>query len=186
MTNIYRNIPIHGLIDILGERSASYKTCSGKIIRINKALINRRGEYTKLKETAQDALRRATNYANFARRQETYINKARDKKVTPYSLAIVDWFGTPKVLVVSVDAWTGKPGQTIRVKAKDNVRVAGVTVVIRDAKGNVLETGEAKPSKNGTTWWKYTTKTSIPMSPFPRVEATARDLAGNQNTFILC
>ncbi len=186
MTNTYRNIPIHGLIDILGEQSASYKTCSGKIILVGKSIVDERRKSTKIKQTHQDALRKATTYANFARRQETYINKARDKGVTAYSIAIVDWFGTPKVLVVSVDAWTGKPGQTIRVKAKDNIQVTGVTVVIRDARGNVLETGEAVPSKTGSSWWKYTTRTSIPMTPFPRVEATARDLAGNQNTFILC
>ncbi len=186
MTNIYRNIPIHGLIDILGEQSMSYKTCSGKIIVVGKSILDERRKSTKIKQTPQDALRKATTYANFARRQEVYVNKARDKKVPPYSIAIIDWFGTPKVLVVSVDAWTGKPGQTIRVKAKDNIRVVRVTVEIRDAEGNVLETGEAMPSKTGNTWWKYTTKTSIPMSPFPRVEATAWDLAGNQNTFILC
>lgn len=186
MTNIDRNIPIRGLIDILGEQSTNCKTCSGKTILINKSLFHERGQITETKETPQDALRKATTYANFARRQEVYVNKARDKNVTAYSVAIADWFGVPTVLLVSVDAWTGKPGQTIRVKAKDNIRVAGVTVVILDAEGNVLETGEAVPSKSGCTWWKYTTKASIPMTPFPRVEATARDLAGNQNTFILC
>jgi hypothetical protein len=72
------------------------------------------------------------------------------------------------------------------VKARDNVRVARVSVEIRDAEGKVLETGEAVTSKPGSAWWKYTTKTCVPMKPFPRVEAIARDLAGNQDSFIAC
>jgi hypothetical protein len=184
MANIHKNVPIHGLIDILGEQSETCKTCSGKTIVVNESSFREGGEFTKTKESLQDAFRKATNYAAFARRQEVYVNKARDKGVTAYSIAISDWFGAPKVLLINLDAWTGKPGQTIRIKARDNVRVAGVTVEIRDAEGKVLETGEAVTSKPGGTWWKYTTKTCLPMKPFPHVEAIARDLAGNQDSFI--
>lgn len=184
MANIHRNIPIHGLIDILGDGSETCRTCSGKTILVDEAAFREGGEFTKVKETLQDAFRKATTYATFARRQEVYINKARDKAVTAYSVAISDWFGVPSVLLINLDAWTGKPGQTIRVKAKDNVRVAGVTVEIRDAEGKILETGEATTSKPGGTWWKYTTQTHVPMNPFPRVEAIARDLAGNEDSFI--
>ncbi len=186
MANTYRNVPIHGLTEILGGQSTGYKTCSGKTIHVNKPIFEGRSKFKKTKETLQNTLRRATTYANFERRQEIYINKARDKGLTPYGIAIADWFSVPRVLVVSVDAWTGKPGQTIRVKAKDNVQVASVSVVIRDAEGKVLETGEALPSKSGSTWWKYITKGYVRMPPFPRVEVTARDLAGNEDTFILC
>ncbi len=186
MPNIYRNIPIHELTEILGGQSANCKTCSGKTLRINEPALDEHRESVETQQTLQDALLQATTYANFARRQEVYVNKARDKHTTAYSLALTDWFGAPAVLLVNVDAWTGKPGQTIRVKAKDNVWVAGVTVVIRNAEGNVLESGEAVPSKASNRWWKYTTKTCVALSPFPRVEVTAWDLAGNQNTFILC
>ena len=186
MTNDYRNIPIQGLIDLLGQQSENCKTCSGKTLLVGKPAFNDGGESAQTEVTPQVALRRATTYATFARNQDTYVNKAHDKTVTPYTIAISDWFCAPTVLLVSVDAWTGRPGQTIRVKARDNIRVASVTIVIRDEEGNVLETGEAVSSKAGNTWWKYTTKVSISMKPFPRVEATARDLAGNQNTFILC
>jgi hypothetical protein len=186
MANIYRNIPIHGLNEILGEQSTNCRTCSGKTLLVNKPSFDERRDYVRTKETPQDALRKATTYANFARRQEVYVNKARDKAVTAYGIAIADWFGAPRVLLINVDAWTGKPGQTIRVKARDNIRVASVSIVIRDAQGKVLETGEAIQSKAGNAWWKYTTKTRVNMNPYPRVEATARDLAGNQTTFILC
>ncbi len=186
MTSFYRNITIRGLIDILAQGSGDYKTSSGKTILISKPSFDEGREETKTEETLQDALRKAATYANFAHRQEIYINRAREKHVPAYSIAIDDWFGPPTVLLVSVAAWTGKPGQTIRVKAKDNVWVAGVTVIIRDAEGKVLETGEAVPSKSGCTWWKYVTKTRTEVTPFPHVEAIARDLAGNQGSFILC
>ncbi|HSL29686.1 MAG TPA: hypothetical protein VK900_10835, partial [Anaerolineales bacterium] len=63
--------------------------------------------------------------------------------------------------------------------------VAAVTIVIRDAQGNLLERGEAVQSAAGSAWWHYTTRTRIPMNPFPAIEATARDLPGNEDSFTI-
>ena len=68
------------------------------------------------------------------------------------------------------------------MKARDNFKVARVTVVIRDAEGKALETGEAAPTAEGSPWWTYTTQTQVTMSPSPTVEATAQDLPGNTDT----
>jgi hypothetical protein len=114
-----------------------------------------------------------------------YITKAKRMGVTPYYIALADWFEAPKVLEINVDSWTGKIGQTIRVKARDNVRVTRVNVVIRDADENILETGEATQSEPGSIWWNYTTQTVIKMTPFPIVEATAYDLPGNSDSFVI-
>jgi hypothetical protein len=89
------------------------------------------------------------------------------------------------LLEIDVDRWTGEIGQTIRVKARDNVSVAKVSVVIRDADGKLLETGEALQSEAGSAWWNYTTKTPVAMTPFPSVKAIVQDLPGNRASYTI-
>jgi len=185
MANIYRNIPIHGLIEILGEQSANCRTRSGKTLLAANAKFDDQREEMQIRGTHPGALRNAAIYTYFARRQDMYINKAISREITAYGVTNTGWFGTPRVLSINLDGWTGNPGQTIYVKVRDNARVAGVSVVIRDAEGKVLETGEAVPSKTGSAWWKYTTKERVTKIPSPRVRATAWDLAGNEDSFIL-
>lgn len=132
----------------------------------------------------REALREAITFAQMAVEEEVYINKAREMGTTAYNIAILDWLGAPKVLEIDVDNWTGEIGQVIRVKAKENVMVAGVSVVIRDRNENVVEEGRAMPSGEGS-WWSYTTQSRIKMTPFPIVEATAWDLPGNSDSFAI-
>jgi hypothetical protein len=171
------------LNDILGEESTNVKTRSGKTLLVTQPFFDDPRECMEVEETHQDALRAATTYASFALRQGLYLHKARRTGATAYSIALIDWFGAPRVLQINFSGWTGKPGQIIRMKARDNVRVASVSVVIRDAQGRVMESGEAAASETHSAWWEYTTQAYVPMEPFPSIEAIAWDLAGNCDSF---
>ena len=59
----------------------------------------------------------------------------------------------------------------IRILASDDVRVAGVKVMILDGDGKTLEQGEARPQKGDQ--WEY-----MPHAD-GKVIVEARDLAGN-------
>ena len=131
------------------------------------------------------AIRAAVLYADFATTQDVYLDLECETGVSAYTFAIADWFGTPKVLQLDFDGWTGEIGQTIRVKARDNIMVAAVTVVIRDPQKNFLEMGEAVRSEAGGPWWNYTTQTRVAMSPFPTVAAIIQDLPGNRDAFVI-
>lgn len=185
MANIYRKIAIHRLTELLSDPFADQLTDPGTIIFANQPTSDQNQRNAETGTTNQDALRQATTYANFARRQDVYVNKAKGDNVTAYTIALIDWFGAPKVLEINVDHWTGQIGQTIRVKARDNVRVASVFVVIRDADENVVEMGEAVQVEVGSPWWNYTTTSHIKITPFPFVEAIAQDLAGNRDAFVI-
>jgi hypothetical protein len=149
----------------------------------DKPMVDDRRAVTDPQKSHQEALREAVAYARFAESADIYINKARETGTTAYNLAIVDWLGAPKVLEINMDDWTGKIGQTIRVKAKDNVMVARVELVIRDANGNILEAGEAVQAEEDSPWWHYKTQLLVAMTPFPRIEAIAQDLPGNTDSF---
>jgi hypothetical protein len=182
MANIYRNINIHGLTDVLGG-AFMYRARSGKTM-ITKAPILERGN-NKTPKRHLAAILEASTYANFARTQEVYLHQEQITGISAYCFALEDWFSGPRVLKIDVDAWTGRAGQSIRVKARDNLKVAAVAVVIRDAAGNVLEMGEAMPSPASGPWWTYTTQSRVPMNPFPCVEAIAVDLPGNRDSFTI-
>jgi len=185
MAELYSTIWNPGSRGAFGNQFMKPGTRSGKNIIAGKLMFDDNRGYTGTKKTHPAAVREAATFANFARTHEVYINKARGTATTAYYLALADWFGSPRVLEINVDNWTGEIGQTIRVKARDNVAVARVSVVIRDAEENVLEMGEAVRSEAGSPWWNYTIKSLVPMSPFPSVEATAQDLPGNSDSFII-
>jgi hypothetical protein len=185
MANLYNNIYIHKLADASVDPFLFRREHSAKMILADTPMFNEYEECAQIPKTDPSAVRQATTYANFAMTQEAYLNKAKRTGITAYYVALADWFSGPKVLEINVDNWTGELGQTILVKARDNVKVARVYVVIRDAEERVLESGEAVQSEPGSRWWKYTTHSVIKMTPFPIVEAIAQDLAGNSDSFVI-
>jgi len=185
MESINRNQFARGRRHALGEQFVVHKTGSGKTIIAGKPLFDDNLIYTETGTMHQAAVRDAATYASFASTKEIYLHKAEETRTTAYALAVADWFGAPKVLKIDVDAWTGNAGETIRVKARDNVNVARVAVVIRNAQGDVLEMGEAVQSGKGSAWWNYKTQSSVPLMPFPTLQAIAFDLPGNRDSFTI-
>lgn len=185
MANIHRHITIRGLTDVLGEHFLYRKAPSQPIMLPRKPRYVDSATHAGRRTSHQDLLREATSYANFAQTHDVYIDKARRTGVTAYNVALTDWFEGPRLLQIDIDAWTGRVGETIRVKARDNVKVVTVTVEIRDANGTLLEVGEAVQSQTDRAWWSYTTRSHVPLQPFPGVEAIARDLPGNQDSFVI-
>lgn len=185
MANIYRNKYARALRGAFGEQHVVHQTGSGKTIVAGKPLFDENLTYTENQTMHQAAVRDASMYASVAEHHEAYVNKAEETGSTAYAVAVADWYSAPRVLAIDVDAWTGNPGETIRVKARDTVMVASVLLVIRDAQGQVLEMGEAIHPEVNSLWWKYTTQSSIALTPFPSVQAIAFDLPGNRDSFII-
>ena len=183
MARLYNTIFARGLAGIVDEFDV--RTRSGKMITTHKDLLDDAREYMEALSRKQSSVLEATTYANFAWMQDEYIERELNTGIPAYNMAVADWFVAPRVLEINVDHWTGKIGQVIRVKARDNVMVAKVWVVIRDEQGKVLEVGEAQQAAPGSAWWRYTTRTTVSMTPFPNVKAVARDLPGNSGSFTI-
>ena len=184
MARHYSTIFARGLAGI-AEDPSEVHTRSGKNVTARKVLFDDNREYLELLKPAQAAILEASTYAHFAKTQDLYLERELETGMTAYNVALADWFVAPKVLQINVDHWTGRPGQIIRVKARDNVRVVKVLVMIRDGEGNVLEAGEAVQMEAGSAWWHYTTTTTVALTPFPNVKAVARDMPGNSASFTI-
>ena len=133
-------------------------------------------------EKAQhEAIRLASTYANFAQNETLYAHKAIATSLSAYSVAMADYFGKPQVLGIDISSWTGEIGQRIRVRARDNVMVLYVRLMIRENSDSetALEAGEAVQSKTDGLLWTYTTTTRVPPTPGTRLDVFAYDLPGN-------
>ena len=185
MANIYRNFFQRGASDVWGDGYVLHETGSGEHLLVSRPRFDENSAYSETQDAHQAVLRASGTYASFAEAKEVYCQKACGTGVTPYFLAMIDWFGAPRLLEIDVDRWTGLPGETLRVKARDNVLVARVDVAIRDAHGQLREIGGAIQESAGSAWWCYTTQSRVPMSPFPVVQAIAWDLPGNRTSFVI-
>jgi len=185
-----RNISMRGVNGVDGDQSVYCTTRLGKTLFVRGE--RRDGDWNymcmpipKRHAAWRGAIRTATLYADLALTRDVYLKLECETGISAYAHALADWYGKPKVLGLDIDGWTGEIGQILRVKARDNVRVAAVTVVIWDAQKNFLEMGEAVQSEAGSPWWNYTTQTCVDMDPFPIVAAIIQDLPGNRDAFVI-
>lgn len=129
-----------------------------------------------------EAIRLASTFANFAQDQALYQEMACGTPLTAYSLAVQDYLGKPRVISIDISNWSGEIGQAIRIRARDNIMVLSVRVLIRrnEASHIALEEGEARQSADDRLLWTYTTTTRVPYRFGTRVDVSAYDLPGNR------
>jgi hypothetical protein len=150
--NLSRTVP-----DITAERSAKQKTNSSRFLAAQKyaarALID-------------PALRAA-------------YKAACKGHQNPRNLAIRDAMRPPVIESINLDGYTGKPGQTVGMQAKDDFRVIEVKVTMRGPTGELIEEGLAVLSSD-TVEWRYTTTTEVLSGQTVSVVAEAKDNPGNK------
>jgi len=67
-------------------------------------------------------------------------------------VATSDALNAPKVTNILTDRYHGNPGDSIIVHTIDDFKVAAVTVSIQNAKGGLLEQGNAVLQPGGSDW----------------------------------
>jgi hypothetical protein len=126
-----------------------------------------RRKFSQGQKDHQSRFRQAVMYARAAAKSEpVYAELAAGTIMSPYNLALSDWFNPP--VIHRIERKEGR----IRVWASDNVMVTKVHVMILDEDGKVTEKGEG--IKGRGDWWEY-----VPDAEGKVVVAEARDLAGN-------
>lgn len=175
MAKVLRNIVMQGLSGSLGGQLVFRQSRSGHTIVCSKPSFNPNRTFSVAQQAHQDAFREAAAYAQSAKEDAVYVQKAASLAIRPYNLALADWFHAPELLDIDLNGWNGQVGQIIRVKAMDDVQVTQVMVVIRDGHDVVLEQGAA--TQVDSLWWEYITTTAV--SGNLKVLASAKDLPGH-------
>jgi hypothetical protein len=114
----------------------------------------------------QSRFRWATAYARAAAKsQPVYAQIAKERGLSPYNIALSDWFHPPVIHKIE------REDGCIRIWASDNVMVTSMQVMVLDEEGVVVEKGEGVRGEGD--WWEY-----VPTAE-GKVVVEARDLAGN-------
>jgi hypothetical protein len=183
MAKVHNNIFVRGLSGAVGDQFVIKTTRSGKTIIANMPTFDEGRVFSEAQLSHQSAFREASAYARSSKTQPVYVERANATNSIPYNVAISDWFGKPQVLEVDVKNWSGQAGQQIRVRAQDNVHVAGVQVAIEDQDSRRFEEGETLQADG--LLWTYTTMSDVPQAAARRVIAVAKDLPGNTGSLIV-
>ena len=175
MAQVRNNIIIQGLSGSLGSQLVIKQDKAGRTIVAVPPTIDPNRVYTADELVRQEKFRDAAVYAKGAKSQSAYVEKAAGTPLTPYNVAIADWFHAPEINEINIDAWNGGVGQVIRIQAVDDVKVAQVNVVIMDNTNAVLEQGAAVQAEGA--WWDYITTATAEAGA--KIAVTAMDLPGN-------
>ena len=95
---------------------------------------------------------------------------------TAYNVAFKDARYPPEVTAVSIQGYSGTPGDKIFVQAKDDFKVTAVKVTIYSASGEVIEQGDAV--EDGILWMYIVTNLNNTIKG-SKILVAAYDLPGN-------
>jgi hypothetical protein len=140
-------------------------------------------EPTAAQLAAQERFRKATQYGKLALAQPQtralYEAAAEEAGLPLFSFIVADYFRAPVVDEVNVDGYSGQTGETIVILAHDNFEVTGVTVSIKEAGGQTVESGTATQNPPDSGQWVYTTTRTVTDISGATITATASDRPGN-------
>lgn len=178
MAESKNNIITHGLSGKVGDILV-FSQRNGKTI-VSKTPQKKAITSDKVKEQ-MGKFQQATIYAKAALQdaslKDQYAQQAARKKgVTAYNVAVADMLQAPKIEQIDLSGYTGQIGDTIRVRAYDDFKVASVTVHIYNADGSLVEEGNAV--ENGLDWVYTATQMNADLSG-DKIVVRATDIPNN-------
>lgn len=179
MAESKNNIVTHGLSGKVGDLLV-FSQRNGKTI-VSKAPKERTGELSDKQEVQKLKFQRAVLYAktvmNDSNKKQMYEAMSDDSKgISTYNVAVADLLNAPKIQEINLSAYTGNPGDTIRIIATDDFEVVSVNVKIENADGSLVEEGNA--INNGAEWVYTATVLNSDLSG-DKITITASDYPAN-------
>lgn len=179
MAESKNNVITHGLSGLIGDMIV-FRNHYGKTIVSSKPK-ERTGEPTDAQKTHQAKFQQAILYAKAAindpATMQGYKDKAKDG-VRPYNVAVADFFHAPDFQSVDLNAYTGKIGDTIKVRVSDDFKVKEVSVTILNADGTEVEKGNAVQMAETDDWIFTATKANASLDG-DKIVIRASDIPGN-------
>jgi hypothetical protein len=165
MAKIRKNLFLQGVSGSVGGQLVLRHMRDGRTILCAMPDFSSR-EFSSKQISHQQRFQEAAAYARkAAKEQPLYAELAADTMKTAYNIALSDWFHPPAIKRIE------RQGETLRVQARDNVRVERVWVTVLDGE-KVVEQAEA--TEVGSDWWQLPTP-----GAGGRMVVMAKDLAGN-------
>lgn len=178
MAHVHQNTIAKGLRGRVGD--LIYKQYGDKTVVTRVPQFS--GAWSKRQIAARRRFGRASRYATEVQRDPArlaiYARVARKRKLTVRATAIADFLTAPTINEIDPSRYQGRPGDVISIWAHDNFEVVAVEVTIRDARGELVESG---PAQRDAAWRYVAQKTFAGPAPWV-IEARATDRPGNATT----
>ena len=111
-----------------------------------------------------------------------YAKRVRGKHESPYSVALGDFLNPPNVKLIDVSLYHGAVNDIVQIDASDDFMVTKVTVTITDARGIVIEQGNATEHPTRVSRWEYKAVSANRTLKGTKIMAIAHDRPGNRGT----
>jgi hypothetical protein len=181
MANVSDNLLVRGARGNVGKQFV-YRHHGNDTHIVRMPRVDKNAVATEKQEKTRDLFGSASLYAQGAM-SSPELKKEYQKKSRPgmsaQNIALRDYLKAPVVKSIYTGEYTGAPGSTIIVSAKDNFKVARVKVSIHTATGALVEEGDATLNPLDRNKWVYTATQSNALLANSVISATAWDLPGN-------
>ena len=135
------------------------------------------------KKASNDRFKEANNWAKHVLRdpgmKALYAKGINGKLSSAHTVAVSDYLQAPVIHYINLKDHTGAVGDKIRIKATDNFQVTAVEVTITNAKGILVEKGQATRYSRKPAMWSYILTVANPDLPGTVISVIARDRPGN-------
>lgn len=98
----------------------------------------------------------AVAYASGVQKEPVYQDMAKKRDLSGFNVATADFLHPPELSESFLDAYNGKVGDIIKVRAVDDVKVTTVGIIIVDSENAVIEEGSMVQDAKDKTLWSYT------------------------------
>ncbi len=177
MAKVGNNVLTHGLHGKIGDLIV-FRVRNGQTIVGAKP--ERSGSPTEAMIKHREHFQEAVLYAKAAMAdpamKEAY-EAAKKGSESAYNVAIADFLRAPHIDEIDVSNYNGQPGDTIRVRAVDDFKVAEVALSVEAADGNVIESGAAVQDAN-YLYWTYTATESNSAIQGSKIVVRVSDVPG--------
>ena len=128
---------------------------------LSEDLLNYRRE---MAEAVSDIIK-----ASFIDGVKTFVTEDRFLATSPELLP------PPKIEVIELSSYQGNIGDPIFLATSTDFGIWKLRVIIRDDKGDIIESGDAAPFEDASDCWEYIASDSVPSGTAVTVYATATD-----------
>ncbi|HET9055029.1 MAG TPA: hypothetical protein VFM90_12690 [Cyclobacteriaceae bacterium] len=182
MSDVTKNALVRGASGDFNKQFV-YRTRGNKTTMAKMPTYGKDRVTTPKQEQIRDLFASAAMYAESAM-SSVELQPQYDKKSSKYrsarNIAFRDFLKAPRVISIDVENYTGTPDSAIAVTAKDDFRVARVTVSIYTEAGVLVEQGDAVQHPINRSKWIYTATAANTPVAGSRILAMAFDLPENR------
>jgi hypothetical protein len=180
MTKVRFHGPVAGFSGAMGEMVFADNEKKNRTVAYMKkhyapteAQLNHRERFKEAALRAQAALTDPATYA-------FYQAIAMEKDSTAQIVALTDFLVLPTFKSLDLSGYQGQVGDTITIRAKDDIGLADVDVKITAQDGTLIEQGKATEDGVRTGKWIYTTTQPVALGADIFIEVKGVDHAGNE------